>query len=610
MISRDRLIQIGLVLLAGAALAAGGFLRGPVENRRQELKLVGVTGDPKIAASPAVTLLQVAPGGLKAIAINYLWIRSQQLKQEEKFYDAKQLRDLICDLMPNYAGVMSYHGWDMAWNISVARHTPEERWMWVNNGLTLLRDKGIQYNPDDLLMYKELAWVFFAKMADTMDDMHMVYKRRWAGLMQGLLGTPPTSGDVEEAIAAIAKIDNAPDSRAAYLAQEGVAEYVKLLDALEVDQEGEFLGFYNRFADDETVRPPGWVFVAPADDRQREIARLMTDPQYAQPRAATLAWARQEVLLHKYKMDVAWMVKLMRKYGPLDWRDPNAHALYWATWGLNKVQGVQLAEMNALNTDRIALGALKNMVMTGELGYVDNPQDPDDPQLSLAPDWRFVEPAHLEYVAAGAQLTGSADKLDDPANILADAHVVFLENAVQELYVGGREDLAAKYLDFIKTRLRPKDDRFKVGLDQFVQETLSRNGGIPMAEMSRVFWMNSLRRAYRSLLVGRVEDFTKARNFALKTYEKFVRGNPPERLRPPPFEDEETSLLVALMTQPQTLGLSAPLPMKAQLYANLPVSKRQTLRPRIEAQLRQECARAGKDFDQLFPVPSAKPPTE
>ena len=40
-------------------------------------------------------------------------------------------------------------------------------------GAKLLRDKGIPRNPKSLMLYKELAWIFFDKMGGFMDDKHL-----------------------------------------------------------------------------------------------------------------------------------------------------------------------------------------------------------------------------------------------------------------------------------------------------------------------------------------------------------------------------------------------------------------------------------------------------
>src|SRR5207247_2602908 len=43
---------------------------------------------------------------------------------------------------------------------------------------------------------------------------------------------------------------------------------------------------------------------------------------------------RLQLLVQKYKMEPQFMKEVDQKYGPLEWRLPEAHAIYWAAKGL------------------------------------------------------------------------------------------------------------------------------------------------------------------------------------------------------------------------------------------------------------------------------------
>jgi hypothetical protein len=51
---------------------------------------------------------------------------------------------------------------------------------------------------------------------------------------------------------------------------------------------------------------------------------------------------RARLLREKYKMDPAVMKEVDQKYGPLEWRLPEAHAVYWGFYGLEKCSDQQL----------------------------------------------------------------------------------------------------------------------------------------------------------------------------------------------------------------------------------------------------------------------------
>ena len=67
----------------------------------------------------------MALGGFRGLISNFLWIRANDLQQDDKFFEAAQLADWITDLEPHFAQVWKFQAWNMAWNISVKfKETP------------------------------------------------------------------------------------------------------------------------------------------------------------------------------------------------------------------------------------------------------------------------------------------------------------------------------------------------------------------------------------------------------------------------------------------------------------------------------------------------------
>ena len=56
-------------------------------------------------------------------------------------------------------------------------------------GIELLRDEALRYNPNETLIYRELAWHFQHKMGANLDNAHMTYKREWMRMMTEVLGS-------------------------------------------------------------------------------------------------------------------------------------------------------------------------------------------------------------------------------------------------------------------------------------------------------------------------------------------------------------------------------------------------------------------------------------
>jgi hypothetical protein len=76
----------------------------------------------------------------------------------------------------------------MAYNISVELPPGIERWRWVQNGLQRLIHHGLRYNPHDLELYKQTAWIYSHKMGRNLDDAHLIYKTKLYEQIEAITG--------------------------------------------------------------------------------------------------------------------------------------------------------------------------------------------------------------------------------------------------------------------------------------------------------------------------------------------------------------------------------------------------------------------------------------
>ncbi|MBC8378090.1 MAG: hypothetical protein H8E62_02860, partial [Planctomycetes bacterium] len=155
---KDGLIVVSCMLLGGVLLTAASVRTASIQTARKDMGLVA--NEPLENAPPSLAFATVAMGAFRGLVVDILWMRADNLKQEGKFFDAKQLAEWITLLQPRFAPVWDYHAWNMAYNISVAipNTQPEDRWRWVRNGYELLRDKAIVKNPHSILLYRSLSW--------------------------------------------------------------------------------------------------------------------------------------------------------------------------------------------------------------------------------------------------------------------------------------------------------------------------------------------------------------------------------------------------------------------------------------------------------------------
>src|SRR5882724_8548985 len=181
-----RLKKIILLILAAMLIAGAGLMQKSLNHDRDTLGLTHVEG--LTNAPPVLAFTTVALGGFRGLISNLLWTRANQLQEDDKFFEMAQLSDWITKLEPHFSQVWAHEAWNMAYNISVKFKDYPDRWRWVQNGIELLRDQGLRYNPDDVLIHRELAWFFQHKMGANLDDASMYYKDEWRKQMEEVLG--------------------------------------------------------------------------------------------------------------------------------------------------------------------------------------------------------------------------------------------------------------------------------------------------------------------------------------------------------------------------------------------------------------------------------------
>lgn len=186
--------KIILLALAIVLLLSAGQVQKVLNHDRDALGLT--RGAVLENAPPVLAFTTVALGGFRGLISNLLWIRANDLQQDDKFFEAAQLADWITKLEPTYAAVWLFQGWNMAYNISVKFKDFPDRWRWVERGIELLRDDGLRYNPNSVDIYRELAWFYQHKMGANLDDANMYYKSEWAAEMRPFFGSNGTNFDL------------------------------------------------------------------------------------------------------------------------------------------------------------------------------------------------------------------------------------------------------------------------------------------------------------------------------------------------------------------------------------------------------------------------------
>jgi hypothetical protein len=600
-----RAIQLVCLLLAAAALVGAIALQGRLDFLRREMETSQAS---QIATSeyPELKLLQALPGGVRALLIDYLWIRSENLKQKGKFFDAVQLANMICSLEARFPGVWGYHAWNLSYNISVETHTPAERWYWVKAGIELLRDEGLKYNPKSLDLYRELSWIYFHKIGERTDEMHLYYKRYLAAEYQRVLGSPPHIGGMDAYRAWLTPILDAPDRLEDLVKDADAAAFVAEAGKAGLTVDLALLDAYNAWSDDPAVRLNGQGAAEPASDSQKNLRLLMSDEKWAAGRAKVVAFARKHVIRDTYKLQPFWMREMMEYYGPLDWRLAQTHCLYWSTFGIEHIKGLTLAQLYrletvptdngqvvpVLNTHRNVLNCLKQMAFYGRIVLTYNPANPDLPELLEQPDWRFIEIAHQEHIRRKEHLLNVHDNKTYDAFI--PGHVNFLSDAIIALYLRGRTDDAQKFFRYVHDTYKKDELDWNLPLHDYVWRQV-RLEGRSTRQTASILTMGLIENAFQQGLMGYRDDMNLAMDTAAQVRNEY---------------DTKTTERNKLDSMPQmqaevAYGMMASLPASVamELYAMLPVGVQRAIYDPLGTYMPDRCKQERLDYAKAFPEP-------
>ena len=545
--NRDRLVQVISIFICLVAVSLGGYLYPRLSKLSEEYSLrytnISVDGAPPFVA------LGTAIGAFRGLIVDFLWIRLNLMKENGQFFELMADANLITKLQPRFPQVWAFNAHNLAYNVSVATQTLEERWEWVNAGLRMLRNEGIFHNPNDMGLYKELGFYYLHKLGGNSDDAHLYYKRRFAQEWESILGTPPPGK--EDRVAWLKEIESAPGSlRTARkksksldnLVRELEMEFASLIkdtDSWEPDIKlleqvslwtalTQTSNLVRTLVDGDSVDDIPVEYRSMLDGLRkstsfRVLDRLLREDQYVKAWDLLLAHLRKRILKDSYNMDISVMRELTERFGPLDWRSPFAHGFYWSHLGSKVAKGRYGDEdiYRVVNTDRIQMQSLQGLSRMGRITL-----DPFSPELpSFFPEPLFIDSVSLlfdELYAKHWETRGSG------GDTFCDFLVNFLSSSVREWYRAGEREKAQLLMDkldklFGSGSLNP-NPFFKRPLDVFVrEETQGEYESQPMLALSDV--NASLRYGIRvGIGARRPEVFQDALAFAQQVTQYFKKN--------------------------------------------------------------------------------------
>ncbi len=435
-----------LAVIALVCISIAGLSQHFLNVQRKALGIAG--REPLENAPPVLALTTQVLGGFRGLIANALWLRATEMQDEGKYFEMVQLSDWITKLEPHFVHVWLVQAWNMTYNISIKFSDYPDRWRWVRAGIELLRDDGLRYNPNEPLIYRELAWFFQHKMGQNLDEGHVYYKGVWAQEMMQVFG-------------------------------------------------GE--------------RPNFERLIAPQTPDERERAR---------------------VLREKYKMDAAVMRDIDQRYGPLDWRLPEIHAIYWATVGLQHSKKEELIVLR-----RVIYQSMNLTFQRGRLLLSTNAPP------RLLPNLEIIDRANKAFLD---QIADDVEKRD----AIKRAHRNFLKEAPYQLFIHNRVREGEKWLRYLREQY-PDAVSNTVSLAEFAINRATEDAREPSQVKAAALVEAFVAQSYFALLGDKPED---ANEYMLRAQELwnayFQKTKGGQRLALLPL-DEMKKLVVKDMLDPQ-----------------------------------------------------------
>lgn len=527
--NRDTLTQMTAGLVAVAALGASGVVGTSLAATAGRSKLV--YSQRAEEGQPPQVALGIAMGAFRGIFVNFLWIRANHLKEAGKYHESIELARAITKLQPRFPRVWVFHAWNMAYNISVATQTKQERYNWVNAGINLLRDEGIPANPNDTLIHKELAWIFLHKIQGYTDDANVYYKQQVAAEWQVILGEPP-------------RIDYKNRSREVVVKQfaDWIAGFAEAPDTLKQLKErnpaagemyervkqiiGDDLGM-NLLTRVEMIQAMNKSVLKPLmqermSPKSRAVSDIMSNEAERPAFDAMLRMVRKHVLVSKYNMEPDRMLRYTRTFGPIDWRHPAAHGLYWSARGSEQGKAryneANHLDFDFVNTDRITIHSLQELWRSGELyfDFVAAANGQAGTYLGI-PNSYFVQ-SYGDIVYRLADDSWADNRANRAFTSYGAGYENFLKDATRFFYRRGERDVAEKYLSYLRQipiqNLNNPDRKYELSdLDRFIDQELKDRQTSPDVALQEV--VGSLMDGFQKGLLGRdTEGYRRAIEYA------------------------------------------------------------------------------------------------
>jgi hypothetical protein len=269
--------------------------------------------------------------------------------------------------------------------------------------------------------------------------------------------------------------------------------------------------------------------------------------------------ARARLLRDTYKMDPEFMKKVDQEYGPLEWRLPEASAIYWAALGLKKAKEnpTKIKKDDLITLRRVIY---QSMLLSFERGRL--VKNPFAHSFEFGPNLDIIPKVNFAYEQAATEDKANHDHIER-------AHRNFLRDAVYFLYEYNRLPEAAHWFRYLCKKFPHKwlidaDTNSLPGsmtLDQYavarVEDDVGDNGGHDRTE---AIIEGLLVRSYQNMVLNEDSAAAGFKLLARQIWLSYQSRMPKERLAAiglRPFEEIDQEVRQRLLDPKEGLPAEA-----------------------------------------------------
>jgi hypothetical protein len=212
-----------------------------------------------------------------------------------------------------------------------------------------------------------------------------------------------------------------------------------------------------------------------------------------------------------YKMDPAVMKEVDDKYGPLEWRLPEAHAVYWGYYGLTKVTDQPLKKDDFITLRRLIFQGLQTAFHRGRMIY-------PSPQSEM-----FVYGPNLDIVkhVSDAYQEQAALEPDKNQHILT-GHRNFITTAVYFLYSYGRTKAAAEWYAYLKDKYPDAPGTKGKSMEEYAFDRVQEEAGSTDPNRMRAVLEGFLEQYLTDLAIGEDDHAEVMLRLAQKLHDRYM----------------------------------------------------------------------------------------